>query len=151
MRLRSSVGATRRDIRALARRHAQDLPEEFHGLAALLRWAEEGGKWPRISSDHPAYFYTLRSADHGDRDLVNMLLSQLSPKDVRQLFICHKSYVADFLEREYQVDKAGARAALFGHDAEMEEPAPAPKKSGPWGVSQAKIAAVGPWGSVKGR
>ncbi len=160
------AGATRRDIRALARRHAQDLPEEFHGLAALLRWAEEGGKWPRISSDHPAYFYTLRSADHGDRDLVNMLLSQLSPKDVRQLFICHKelfyqlyatwdeskkSYVADFLEREYQVDKAGARAALFGHDAEMEEPAPAPKKSGPWGVSQAKIAAVGPWGSVKGR
>ena len=115
------TGATRRDIRALARRHAQDLPEEFHGLADLLRWAEDGGKWPRISSDHPAYFYTLRSADHADRDLVNMLLSELSPKDVRQLFICHKelfyqlyagwsetkkSYVADFLEREYQVDKA---------------------------------------------
>jgi len=74
------TGVTRRDIRALARRHAQDLPEEFHGLASLLRWAEEGGKWPRITSDHPAYFYTLRSADHADRDSVNMLLSQLSPK-----------------------------------------------------------------------
>ena len=160
------AGATRRDIRALARRHAQDLPDEFHGLADLLRWAEEGGKWPRITSDHPAYFYTLRSADHGDRDLVNMLLSQLSPKDVRQLFICHKelfyqlyatwhdtkkSYVAEFLEREYQVDKAGARAALFGHEPEMEQPAPAPKKDGPWGVSEKKIAAVGPWGAVRGK
>ena len=158
------TGVTRRDIRALARRHAQDLPEEFHGLASLLRWAEEGGKWPRITSDHPAYFYTLRSADHADRDSVNMLLSQLSPQDVCQLFICHnelfyqlhatwdeskKSYVADFLEREYQVDKAGARAALFGHDAEMEPPAPAPKKDGPWGVSEKKIAAVGPYGAVR--
>ena len=158
------AGATRRDIRALARRHARDLPEEFHGLAALLRWAEEGGKWPRITSDHPAYFYTLRSADHADRDLVNMLLSQLSPKDVRQLFICHKelfyqlyatwpeskkSYVADFLDREYQVDKAGVREALFGHDAEMAQPAP--KRDGPWGVSEKKIAAVGPWGAVRGR
>ena len=158
------TGATRRDIRALARRHAQDLPEEFHGLASLLRWAEEGGKWPCITSDHPAYFYSLRSADHADRDLVNMLLSQLSPKDVRQLFICHKelfyqlyatwdeskkSYVADFLDREYQVDKAGARKALFGHEAEMEQPTPAPKQSGPWGVSEKKIAAVGPWGAVR--
>ena len=158
------TGATRRDIRALARRHAKDLPEEFHGLASLLRWAEEGGKWPCITSDHPAYFYSLRSADHADRDLVNMLLSQLSPKDVRQLFICHKelfyqlyatwdeskkSYVADFLDREYQVDKAGARKALFGHEAEMEQPTPAPKQSGPWGVSEKKIAAVGPWGAVR--
>ena len=136
------------------------------GLADSLRWAEEGGKWPRITSDHPAYFYTLRSADHGNRDLVNMLLSQLSPKDVRQLFICHKelfyqlyatwhdtkkSYVAEFLEREYQVDKAGARAALFGHEPEMEQPVPAPKKDGPWGVSEKKIAAVGPWGAVRGK
>lgn len=158
------AGATRRDIRALARRHAQDLPEEFHGLADLLRWAEEGGKWPRITSDHPAYFYTLRSADHGDRDLVNMLLSELSPKDVRQLFICHKelfyklyagwhdtkkSYVADFLDREYQVEKAGAREALFGHEPEMAQPAP--KRDGPWGVSEKKIAAVGPWGAVRGK
>jgi hypothetical protein len=158
------AGATRRDIRALARRHAQDLPEEFHGLADFLRWAEEGGKWPRITSDHPAYFYTLRSADHADRDLVNMLLSQLSPKDVRQLFICHKelfyklyadwndtkkSYVADFLDREYQVDKAGARQALFGHEPEMEQPAP--KRDGPWGASEKKIAAVGPWRAVRGK
>lgn len=161
-------GATRRDIRALARKHVKFLPDEFHGLADLLRWAEEGGKWPRITSDHPAYFYTLRSADHADQDLVNMLLSQLSPKDVRQLFICHKelfyqlyatwpetkkSYVADFLEREYQVDKAGARDALFGHDAAMNEPTPTPmpKKPGPWSVSEKKIAAVGPWGAVRGK
>jgi len=62
-------GATPRDIRALTRRYAADMPEEFHGLAALLRWAQAGGKWPRITSDHPAYFYTLRSKPHADRDL----------------------------------------------------------------------------------
>ena len=80
-----------------------------------------------------------------------MLLAELTPKDVRQLYICHKdlfyrlyadwsetkkSYVVDFLTREYQVDKAGARKALFGHDAPMEEPAPAPvpRPIGPWGA-----------------
>ncbi|WP_238365614.1 DUF6638 family protein [Mesobacterium pallidum] len=163
-------GATRRDIRALARTHAARLPEEFHALADLLRWAEGSGQWPRISSDHPAYFYTLRSADHPDRDLVNMLLAELCPKDIRQLFICHKelfyglysrwteakkSYVVDFLDREYMADKMGTRARLFGHDAPMEEPKPRP--SGPWaGRSQAKpapvedmIARVGPWGAVR--
>lgn len=151
-------GATRADIRALARNHAGELPPEFHALRELVEWAEDGGRWPRISSDHPAYFYTLRAADHADRDLVNMLLSELAPKDVRQLFICHKelfyrlyatwsetkkSYVADFLEREYQVDKAGARRALFGHEAPMDDVGPAPR--------EVLIERVGPWGAVRGR
>jgi hypothetical protein len=150
------TGATRRDIRRLARENAGNLPPEFHALSALLRWAEDGGPWPRIASDHPAYFYTLRAADTPDRDLVNMLLADLTPKDIRQLFICHKdafyhryqgwsdakkSYVVDFLDREYQVDKAGARRALFGHDAPMEEPAaPDPRNL---------IDRVGPWGAVR--
>ncbi|RFP85663.1 hypothetical protein DZK27_16150 [Rhodobacteraceae bacterium 63075] len=147
------TGATRADIRALARANAQALPEEFHALGQLVAWAEHGGTWPRIASDHPAYFYTLRAADTPDRDLVNMALAELSPKDVRQLFICHKelfyrlyagwsetkkSYVADFLAREYAVDKAGARAALFGHDAPMEGGA----------TEQDLVARVGPWGPV---
>ncbi|WP_456391376.1 DUF6638 family protein [Profundibacter sp.] len=150
-------GATPRDIRALTRRYSRDLPEEFHGLAALLRWAQAGGKWPRITSDHPAYFYTLRSRPHKDRDLVNMLLAALTPKDIRQLFICHKerfyhsysgwpetkkTYVAEFLEREYQVDKAGARKALFGEGEPMEEPAPLPEP-------EDLIELVGPWGAVR--
>lgn len=147
------TGATRRDIRGLARRHAQSLPPEWHALNALVAWAEGAGGWPRIGSDHPAYFYTLRAADHADKDLVNTLLAELTPKDVRQLYICHKdlfyrlyadwsetkkSYVVDFLTREYQVDKAGARKALFGHDAPMEEPpsAPAPRPIGPWGPAR---------------
>ncbi|MDF1856266.1 DUF6638 family protein [Pseudooceanicola sp.] len=159
------VGATRRDIRALARRHADDLPSEYHALRHLVAWAEDGSKWPRISSEDPAYFYTLRAADVPDADLVNALLAQLSPKDVRQLFICHKElfyaayatwsdtkkgYVADFLAREYAVDKAGARAALFGHDAPMEEPAtpPPPPVSNP---RDDLIARVGPWGAVPKR
>ncbi|MDQ2090498.1 DUF6638 family protein [Marimonas arenosa] len=149
-------GATRADIRALARRYAGQLPEEFHGLQELLHWAEDGGKWPRITSDHPAYFYTLRAADHADRDLVNMLLSELAPKDVRQLFICHKelfyrlyagwsetkkSYVADFLHREYQVDKVGTRKALFGHDAPLADDGTVPRED--------LIERVGPWGAVR--
>ena len=152
------TGATRRDIRALARAHADQLPEEFHALSALLAWVENGGTWPRIGSDHPAYFYTLRAARHADRDLVNMLLAELCPKDIRQLFICHKplfyrlygdwpeikkTYAVDFLLREYQVDKAGARAALFGHDAPMQEPDSAPAGD--------MIAQVGPWGAVRRR
>ena len=86
-----------------------------------------------------------------------MLLLELCPLDVRQLFICHKTafyaayatwpeekcaYVVDFLDREYQVDKAGTRAALFGHDAPMAEPAPRKRDM---------IDAVGPWGAVRRR
>ena len=149
-------GATRADIRALARRYAGELPAEFHGLRELLHWAEDGGAWPRITSDHPAYLYTLRAGDHHDRDLVNMLLAELAPKDVRQLFICHKelfyrlyggwtdtkkSYVADFLEREYQVDKVGTRKALFGHDAPLADDGDVPHED--------LIERVGPWGAVR--
>ncbi|SHE97820.1 hypothetical protein SAMN05444273_103329 [Litoreibacter ascidiaceicola] len=147
----------RTDLRSLARRYSDLLPPEFHTLGKLLRWAEGGGAWPRISSNDPAYFYTLRAKPHKDRDLVNMLLSELSLLDVRQLFICHKelfyaryrswpdqkkAFVADFLAREYQVDKAGAREALFGSgDAPMEEPL----QSAPRDV----VEVVGPWGAVR--
>ncbi|GGE37544.1 hypothetical protein GCM10011360_26680 [Primorskyibacter flagellatus] len=155
------TGATRRDIRMLARRHADDLPEEYHALRRLVAWAEDGGEWPRITSDHPAYFYTLRASAHKDTDLVNMLLAELTPKDVRQLFICHKelfyrlyatwtetkkSYVADFLATEYAVDKAGTRAALFGHEPAMEPPPPPPPPAAP---KDDLIARVGPWGAVR--
>jgi hypothetical protein len=155
------TGTTRADMRRLARDHSDMLPAEFHALAALVNWAENGGAWPRISSDHPAYFYTLRASDTKDAALVNMLLAELAPKDARQMFICHKelfyktyagwpdnkrAYVADFLVAEYQVDKAGARRALFGHDAPLEEPVLA--KPDP--VSD-MIARVGPWGAVKRR
>ncbi|WP_299685503.1 DUF6638 family protein [uncultured Tateyamaria sp.] len=149
------TGTTRRDMRMLTRRHHDILPDEFHALADLVNWAEHGGSWPRISSEHPAYFYTLRAADTDVAPLVNMLLSELCPRDVRQLFICHKQafyaayaswpapkqeYVAQYLEAEYQADKMGVRTALFGHDAPMEEPAtPAPDM----------IARVGPWGAVR--
>ncbi|SPF79463.1 DUF6638 family protein [Pseudoprimorskyibacter insulae] len=147
------AGATRSDMRRITRQVAGQLPEEWHGLDALLRWAEGTGAWPRITSDHPAYFYSLRASDHSDAALVNRLLAELTTKDVRQLFICHKelfyrlystwndtkrAYVADFLKREYLADKAGARAALFGHDAPMEAPEP-----------DDLIDRVGPWGAVR--
>lgn len=159
------TGATRRDLRNMGRRFYDKLPLAWRGLADLVRWAEDGGPWPRIDSEHPAYFYTLRAKDHKDADLVNMLLAELSPMDVRQLFICHKeafytaysgwpdakkAYVAEFLSTEYQVDKAGTRDALFGHEDAMEEPGDASR--GPWdkvGKRDDLIARVGPWGAVK--
>ncbi len=148
-------GATRRELRHVAQKLGGALPEEFKGLAALLRWVEGGGDWPRITSEHPAYFYSLRALPHADRDLVNMLLAELAPLDIRQLFICHKqafyaayagypdgkkTYVADFLAREYQIDKTGTRDALFGHEAPMEEPPP---------QEEDLIGLVGPWGAVR--
>ncbi|MEL7255401.1 MAG: DUF6638 family protein [Pseudomonadota bacterium] len=143
------------DMRRLARAHADKLPEEFHLLAALVNWAENDGPWPTIPAESPAYFYTLRAADHKDADLVNMLLSELAPKDFRQLFICHKElfyqlyagwteakkdYVVSYLTREYQVDKLGAREALFGHEPGMEVE--------PKSELDAMVDLVGPWGPV---
>ncbi len=142
---------SRRDIRRLIQRYASDMPAEFHGLMDLYRWSKEGGKWPHITSDHPAFFYTLRASDHEDKDLVNALLAELCPMDFRTLFICHKDlfyrayakwpaakkeYVVRFLEDEYKMDKAGAREELFGNEPEMEEDL---------------ITRVGPWGAVRGR
>ncbi len=150
--------ATRTDLRKIAQQLGSALPQEFLALAALIRWIESAGNWPRITSEHPAYFYTLRAAPHADRDLVNMLLAELAPLDVRQLYITHKElfyasyatwsdrkrqYVADFLEREYAVDKQGAREALFGPEPGMTDTTtPHPTRD---------IAdLVGPWGALRG-
>lgn len=146
---------TRRDIRSLTRKYKDQLTDEYHGLDALVRWAEAGGKWPRISADHPAYFYTLRAAEGPHADLVNMLLSEIAPKDARQLFICHKEafytryatwpdpkkeFVADFLAREYLVDKVGAREALFGHEMDTDNAIR---------IRETTIKQVGPWGALR--
>jgi hypothetical protein len=158
----------RRALRQLARRNLQHLPKEYEGLYRLWQWAQGQGNWPRITSEHPAYFYTLRAADHVDKDLVNMLLAALAPLDVRQLFICHKEafyrayagwsdakkeYVADYLANEYMVDKAGAREALYGHEPAMAEPVtPRVNVGKPWsGDDDDIVRRVGPWGAVKGR
>ncbi len=154
--------ATRTDLRKIAHRLGASLPDEFLALAALLRWVESAGDWPKITSEHPAYFYTLRSKPHADRDLVNMLLAELAPLDVRQMYITHKElfyasyatwsdrkrgYVADFLAREYAVDKQGARAALFGPEPGMTDtPRPEPKPT------RDMVQLVSPWGAMrKGR
>jgi hypothetical protein len=159
-------GLTRGDLRRLARQHADKLPPEFHTLGKLVNWAESGGAFPSIDSSDPVYFYTLRAADTPDAELVNMLLAQLAPKDIRQLFICHKdlfyetyagwpdakkAYVADFLEHEYQVDKAGVRDALFGHEPALVTPPLPRKRKKPPPLPDHRIAAVGPWGAVKRR
>lgn len=159
------VGAARRtDLRKVAYKLGASLPEEFLGLAAMLAWVEGSGPWPKISSEHPAYFYTLRAKAGPNRDLVNMLLSELALMDVRQLFILHKerfyeeyrgwsegkkAYVVDFLAREYKVDKEGAREALFGPEPMMDEitaPVLAPAKSPASRATPARRDYIGPWG-----
>ncbi len=158
-RLGLDLGDARRtELRKIAYRIGSALPEEFLGLAALLRWVEAGGPWPKITSEHPAYFYTLRGRAGRDRDLVNMLLSELAPMDVRQMFITHKelfyaqyatwtdrkkTYVADFLAREYQVDREGARTALFGAEPGMDELQRPQMAEGPKPV---RGPVAGPWG-----
>lgn len=159
------VGLSRSDLRRLTAKHASELPPEYEGLAAMLRWAVSGGTWPRISSDHPAYFYSLRASDTPDRDLVNMMLADLTRLDVRQLFICHKAlfyrlyrdwpeakkaYAVQFLANEYAVDKVGARAALFGHEPDMTgEDTPVIRSGMPKvRASDRLIERVGPWGAV---
>lgn len=136
---------TRQDIRQLERTYASQMPEAYHGLMEIWRWASLGAEYPELEPEHPAYFYAFRAQSHHDRDLVNMLLSDLSPLDFRQLFICHKDafysayrgwteakkeYVSRFLAEEYAIDKAGAREALFGPEPGMEEPKSKPKN--PW-------------------
>lgn len=151
------TGLTRSDMRRLARQHSDALPRAYHELRAQWRWAEEGGKWPQIVSEDEGYFYSLRAADTEWKDLVNMLLAELCPMDVRQMFICHKelfyrsyagwsetkrAYVAEFLAREYMVDKVGAREALFGHEPDMKNELP------PEPVRDI-VDRVGPWGAVR--
>ncbi|MEO6300862.1 MAG: DUF6638 family protein [Paracoccaceae bacterium] len=157
--LNIDIGDARRtELRKVAYTLSDTLPDEFQGLGALLRWVESAGEWPKITSEHPAYFYSLRGAPGPHKDLVNMLLADLSPMDVRQMFIVHKElfyqeyatwsdrkrqYVADFLEREYKVDEQGVRAALFGAEPGMDakgRPTPEPARD--------LGAVVGPWGAV---
>lgn len=151
-------GMDHRALHRLAQRMGASLPEEFLKLNQLVRWALNGGNWPRIASDDASYFYTLRARpDHPDRDLINMMLSELAPLDIRQLFICHKQafytayhdwpdakkeYVAEFLYRDYAANKAGAREALFGGEEPSAKPVSPPPKDD-------IIELVGPWGAVR--
>ena len=143
-------GMSRQNMRTLERRYANELPLEFTGLMEVWRWASLGGRVPRLGPPHPAFFYALRGSQNKDRDLVNMLLSDLSRLDFRQLFICHKplfyeayktwsdskkDFVVRFLNQEYAMDKEGARETLFGEEPSMAEepsvPTPIPPLRGP--------------------
>lgn len=143
---------TRATLRRVAGRMGPDLPQEIKGLSALLRYAEEGGAWPVIDSTDPAYFYVIRASSSPVRDLVNQMLSELTPLDTRSLFILHKSlfynryqtwseakkeYVTNNLVHEYQIDKRGTREALYGPCPGMVAPvASAPPGHGPWGSAK---------------
>jgi hypothetical protein len=66
-----------------------------------------------------------------------------------------KTYVADFLAREYQVDKEGAREALFGPEPKMDELSRPEMREGPKaraggarrrGPGAEAGGGAGPWG-----
>ena len=141
------TGLTRGDIRKLHRHYMPDMPGEYHVLSDVLRWIVQGGRQPRVKATDPAAFYLLRARPGTDRDLVNMLIAEFCPHDVRQLYICHKqaflaayqtwaeekrAYVAEYLAREYVMDKEGVRRALFGAEETMT--GPAEELTGPWGT-----------------
>ncbi len=126
---------TRDDLRIAVHRHLDALPEAFHQIAKTLGRLEQRGEWEDLAPEDPAYFYHLRASSHGDRDMVNHLLAHLTPLDVRQLFICNKerfyqtyrqwgdakrTYVAEFLAKEYAIDKRGVRESLYGPEPGMD-------------------------------
>lgn len=138
-------GLSRGDIRKLHRHYMPELPKVYHTLSDILRWVEQGGKQPRIKSSDPAAFYILRAKQGPERDLVNMLIAEFCPHDVRQLYICNKqafltayqtwkeekrAYVAEYLAREYVIDKEGVRRTLFGAESPMSM---GEEIMGPWG------------------
>ena len=116
-------------LRRYVHRQVDALPAEFHALQGVLRALEQNEASARLEADSPGYFYLLRAARHGDRDLVNHLLARLTPFDFRQLFICNKElfyesyeswndrkrgYVAAYLTRHYQGREAEVWRALYG-------------------------------------
>ena len=60
-----------------------------------------------------------------------------------------KTYVADFLAREYQVDREGAREALFGPEPRMDELQRPEMARGPKPTRDLREV-VGPWGGGAG-
>jgi hypothetical protein len=143
---------SRRDLRHLRRKYHSELPDVYHALRKVWLSLKSGGQLPRIPITDPAYFYLLRSRNHADKDLVNMLLAQLTPLDFRQLFICHKdafyaeyqtwhdqkkTFAAKFLATEYLVDKVGTREELFGPEPTMSDDhydVGLGRNVGPWGA-----------------
>ncbi|AXC49534.1 hypothetical protein DRW48_07385 [Paracoccus suum] len=167
VRLEIDTGAgTRADLRRAVGRMGDALPPEVRSLSALASYIEHGGDWPVIDSADPAYFYAVRATPGPARDVINMLLAELAPHDVRALFILNKplfyrlyrgwdaakqTYVATQLEQEYMLDKQGTRAALFGPEPGMADPVGAPAAPaivGPWGARQA-AATPSPWGPAR--
>ncbi|TYC78001.1 hypothetical protein FMN63_03835 [Stappia sp. BW2] len=147
---------SRRDLRALRRKYHQQLPAEYHALNEIVQRLDLKPEKLWVEPENAAYFYLLRSRNHRDKNLVNMLLSELTPLDFRQLFICHKDafydqyrtwgeskkdYAAQFLAEEYMVDKVGTRLELFGPEAGMAE-----EDQADYGFGRN----MGPWGAIPG-
>lgn len=144
---------SRADLRRLAQRRGPELPPVFASLSRALA-AVEAGRAPEIPPPgDPAFPYLHRAVPGEDRDLVNQLLAELAPLDLRQLYICNKpafyaayagwpeakkDYAAEHLAREYRPERTALRAELFG-EGSAPAPMPAPERaSGPWGAPRGR-------------
>lgn len=129
-------GADRHHLKAMIYQLGDKLPAAYRALGEVADWLEGRGKLPTLDADHPAYFYLLRGASGPKKDLVNMLLSELCPRDVQKMFIFHKElfyrayanwpdakkeFVSDFLSRSYQMNKEKVIEDLFGSSGAQEE------------------------------
>lgn len=125
------------DIKRYIHLYFDRLPPAFHLLAGMIQALEQDAPLPEAGGDSEGFFYLLRAAAHGDRDLVNHLLAHLMPLDVRQLFICNKelfyehypnwpeskrAFVTRYLSDHYLADKQALRALLFGDDRARARP-----------------------------
>ncbi|TYC48281.1 hypothetical protein FMN50_27250 [Rhodobacterales bacterium] len=147
------AGLSRRDLRHIKRKYHGDFPAVYHTLESIVRQASSGRPTALPDPEDPAFFYLIRSADHRDKQLVNTLLTELTPLDFRQLFICHKDrfyaqyrtwsdakkeFAVRFLAEEYMVDKVGTREELFGPEPGMEDEDASDfgfgRNMGPWGA-----------------
>lgn len=143
------AAAILQQMRQISRKYASKMPPEYEGLMEMWRWASMGSTFPELEPEDPAYFYAYRSSQHKNKDLINMLVAELSPLDFRQLFICHKDafydayrtwpdpkreYVSKFLADEYMIDKVGAREELFRPEPAMQDHSETLRVD-PWGSS----------------
>jgi len=116
--------------------HFDAMPAEFRWLTDAVKVLENepDAGLGRLPSE--IYFYAVRSSNHADRELVNHLISQFTPFDFRQCYICNRrlfdrlyddwpaakqALVAGYLARHYAGAEAKLEERLYGWN------------QGPWG------------------
>jgi len=109
--------------------HYDELPKEFRVLSKAVKLIDNGYSVDLESGSDDIFFYFARSSDHDLKDLVNQLIAYYTPLDFLNVFISNKrafyelydewsnskkSFVVNYLVREYQQDKHRIKGKFFG-------------------------------------